>query len=91
MQYIKCIIVAASVILSACATNQPAVKVDPTIVTCFHKYDPRIIVSYRKDHITKFVVNGVTTFYILDVNEKDIFLNIYEIENYVCSNNEEIK
>lgn len=57
-----------------------------TIVTCTHKYDKTRVVKYTENNITTFKINNIETFYIKDINNKDVFLNVYEMENYVCTN-----
>ena len=82
IRFISYIVLTTS-ILFGCTGTQTKSYDGPTI-TCAHKYDESIVIKYPKGNITRFITNDVVTFYILDVNNKDVYLNIYEIENYIC-------
>ena len=76
----------------SCVTTPkpPVIAPNDVIITCVHKYDSNRVVKYVKGTTQRTVINDVITFYILDINGKDVFLNIYEIENYNCTDNGEI-
>ena len=76
-----------SLFLVGCATGTTAPPPVSGTMTCVHKYDETRVVEYDKNNITRYVINDVVTFYILDTNGNDVFLNIYEIENYICEEN----
>jgi hypothetical protein len=69
----------------------PPPKTDGTIRTCVHKHDENIVVQfYYPDNIRRFPQNGITQYQIIDLDGNEVFWNINEIENYNCSDNEEI-
>jgi hypothetical protein len=72
--------------INACISNQKNENFE--IIKCIHKYDKSRIVEYESQNITRFIINDIITFYIIDINGKEVFLNIYEIENYKCIRNE---
>lgn len=86
MKFINFIILTISLFLIGCTTTPPAGYTAGTM-TCVHKYDESRVVTYDKNNITQYVINDVVTFYILDINGNDVFLNIHEIENYICEEN----
>lgn len=75
--------------LSSCV-SQEKVYDDPNLIRCQHKYDSRIKILYNPENISRFTLNDVVMFRIIDVEKNVIFLNIYEIENYTCGNNGKI-
>lgn len=82
------LLIATLAIVSACSTTAPVTDVPDqstfNTITCVHKYESSWGFTYEKQNITRYVANNVVQFYIKDVTGQDIFLNIYEIENYNC-------
>lgn len=92
----RCILISIILLLSnsACAPTvvkppepppPPSDNINVTLIQCVHKHDSDITVKYYSNNITRFTTNNVITYYIKDIYGKDIFLNIYEIENYNCN------
>jgi len=88
MKYIKSIILVLTLtIVSGCANTQVdngASEATSTTITCTHKYESSWNFTYEPENITRFIANGIVQFYIRDVHGRDIYLNIYETENYKC-------
>lgn len=89
MRFIKSLpLILILAIASACSSPQPspdvAEETSATAITCVHKYEPSWFFTYEPENITRFVANNVVQFYIVDVQGREVFLNIYEIENYNC-------
>lgn len=68
-----------------CATTAPTPMSSGDVINCIHKYDDNIVITYDRENISRFIINDVIMFQIIDVNGDTVFLNIYEIENYVCT------
>lgn len=99
MKFIRQVLLILTIsLITACAstnnpypeTTEPGFTPDSpstiagSVISCSHKYEPGIKFSYERTNITRFVVNNVVTFYILDINGNDIFLSYEETENYNC-------
>lgn len=87
MRYIKSLILILILLtVSGCAstTVEDAHETSSTAITCVHKYESSWRFTYEPENITRFISNNVVQFYIRDVHGQDVFLNIYEIENYNC-------
>ena len=69
--------------ISCSASDTKTEKIE-IIRECIHKYDSSIKIIFYEKNMKKFVLNDIPMFYIVDINGKDFFLNIYEIENYIC-------
>jgi hypothetical protein len=90
MRYIRTIIpILILTAISGCTSvpievDETPLQVSSNAITCVHKYESSWQFTYEPENITRFISNNVIQFYIKDVQGRDIFLNIYEIENYNC-------
>jgi hypothetical protein len=66
----------------------PLIKsnIDSSVIECNHKYDNTQTFRFYEGNIARLTINDVITFHVVDINKEDMFLNIYEIENYKCTN-----
>lgn len=63
----------------------PEVTQDVTI-TCEHKYDSsRNFVYIEGNAAEKKIDDNLTIFLIVDINNKEVFVNNFELENYNCT------
>ena len=72
-------------LINAGCASKPPVYYGPDAITCVHKHDDNIVVQYRKENFRQFVMNDIIMFQIIDIEGNEVFWNIYEIENYECT------
>lgn len=83
MKFILSII--ALILLINCGNTPPPVLPEgENVVYCEHKHDSKINFYYLPKNMISFTQNKVLQFQIITLNNEEIFLNIYEIENYNC-------
>lgn len=82
---LKTFIVSLVLLLASagCATSNQTYG--PDVITCVHKHDDNFVVKYRKENFRQFTKNDIIMFQIIDINGDEVFWNIYEIENYECT------
>jgi hypothetical protein len=73
-----------AIIASSCTINDPKPFFPENAITCVHKYEKEIKFTYLPENISRFIINDMTMFHIATIDDRNVFLNIYEIENYNC-------
>lgn len=73
-------------LISGCSSTPiiPTEQERVQLIQCVHKYDDAIVIEYNKENLTRFKLNDIIMFRIIDTHGRPVFLNIYEIENYNC-------
>lgn len=72
-------------LLVGCVSNPQPIVLSDEMVSCTHRYDPERTFVFYRDRVNRFIINDVITFHIITLDQTNIFLNIYEIENYNCT------
>lgn len=73
------------IFLVGCVSDPSPIILSDEMVSCEHRYDPNRVFVFYKDRVNRFIINDVITFHIITLDQTDVFLNIYEIENYNCT------
>jgi PBP1b-binding outer membrane lipoprotein LpoB len=81
-------VILSLLLISGCVSTPtpitPTEQERAQLIQCVHKYDDKIVIEYNKENLTRFKLNDIVMFRIIDTRGRAVFLNIYEIENYNC-------
>jgi hypothetical protein len=91
MKFIRIATVVILILLNGCTSTGTStntittpVESDSNLITCIHEYEPSWRFTFERGNVSRYMLNNVVQFHIIDTDGRDVFLNIYEIENYNC-------